>query len=511
MILSEIKNVVADYRHIKTIEKELRSRALIHHVPLTSDVFGQSLYDYLYPQRILYCNNTKTKFVSFSVGYVYCGSAKTCSCCNQQVSKAVANAKSRYTSEEKTRMLSKRENTNTERYGVKSVFQDAIIKEKIVATNLERYGAENPQQNKVIRKKTRGTNLEKYGVENPTYNHLTGDQIDKINDIEWLYEQNKKQTLSSLAKDLGVSSTCLYKKFSDNELKLAKHPNSDFEEEVFLFLAESGIDNIVRNDRAVLNGKELDLYLPDFNFAIECNGSYWHSELNGKDKSYHLSKSNICKEKNIHLIHLWHHTWVNNNTLAKSRIKAKIGMNNRIYARKCKMNIVGTETAKEFLNNNHLQGHCTASDRFGLFYERELVALMTFGKSRFDKNIQWELLRYCSKLNYNIIGGASRLFKTFMHTYDCPSVISYSDRSWNSGNLYNRLGFEYRHSTAPAYYYTQNYQKFENRVAYQKHKLKDKLDTFDPTKTEWENMQDNKFDRIWDCGTDVWVCLPKKH
>lgn len=76
---------------------------------------------------------------------------------------------------------------------------------------------------------------------------------------------------------------------------------------------------------------------------------------------------------------------------------------------------------------------------------------------------------------------------------------------WNTGALYERLGFVYSHSTKPAYHYTKDYLRFENRVAYQKHKLKDKLEIFDPLLTEWQNMQANGYDRIWDCGNDVWT------
>ncbi len=42
-----------------------------------------------------------------------------------------------------------------------------------------------------------------------------------------------------------------------------------------------------------------------------------------------------------------------------------------------------------------------------------------------------------------------------------------------------------------------------SRLQFQKHKLKNILENFDPNLTEWENMQLNGFDRIWDCGNLV--------
>lgn len=42
-----------------------------------------------------------------------------------------------------------------------------------------------------------------------------------------------------------------------------------------------------------------------------------------------------------------------------------------------------------------------------------------------------------------------------------------------------------------------------------KHLLKDKLEIFDENKTEIENMLDNNFNMIYDCGTTKWVYYPQ--
>lgn len=87
------------------------------------------------------------------------------------------------------------------------------------------------------------------------------------------------------------------------------------------------------------------------------------------------------------------------------------------------------------------------------------------------------------------------------------SVISYSDKSWNTGNLYKKLGFNYINSSAPGYQYTKDYVQFKSRQYYQKHKLIDILENYDPTLSEWENLQIAGFDRIWDCGNDVFIWI----
>jgi hypothetical protein len=151
-----------------------------------------------------------------------------------------------------------------------------------------------------------------------------------------------------------------------------------------------------------------------------------------------------------------------------------------------------------------------SSRQYGLLFEGDLVAVMTFGKSRFDKNIEWELIRYATKTGVNVVGGPSKLYKYFLADTGARTIITYAARDWNTGKLYEKLGFEFKHETSPSYYYTKNYIDFENRVAYQKHKLVDKLTTFDPKLTEWENMQANGYDRIWDCGNRVYHCVTDK-
>lgn len=173
----------------------------------------------------------------------------------------------------------------------------------------------------------------------------------------------------------------------------------------------------------------------------------------------------------------------------------------RLGARACTVGEVDSKTEKAFLNHNHLQGYHPSSLCYGLFYRGSLVSLMSFVKPRFNKKTDWELLRFCNKLNTQVVGGASRLFSRRPK----GSIVSYSDSRLSLGHLYENLGFVRQFINSPGYYYTNDYQTFYSRVKFQKHKLPKILEIFDPFKTEWENMQANGFDRIWDCGTTTWI------
>ena len=286
--------------------------------------------------------------------------------------------------------------------------------------------------------------------------------------------------------------------------------NKSFGEHEVLEYCQSLSDNVISGDRHIIKPLELDIYMPDNNFAIEYDGLYWHSfnTITQEDKNVHLRKTKLCKEKSIQLLHIFENEWdhYKKQEIWKSIIKNKLGQSFKIFARKCEILEVSFKDSQIFLENNHLQGRCNSSINIGLFYNNELISLMTFGKSRFNKKVDWELLRFCNKLNYYVVGAASRLFKNFLKGHT-GSVISYADMRYSDGKLYRNLGFEFEHISGPNYWYwkVNNGILLESRIQYQKHKLKGKLEEFDENLTETENMYNNGYRKIYDCGNQVWI------
>jgi len=265
---------------------------------------------------------------------------------------------------------------------------------------------------------------------------------------------------------------------------------------------------IIMNDRNVLYPKEIDIYIPELKLAIEYDSLYWHSEMGGKkNKVYHLNKTKHAIFNSIRLIHIFQTDWLYNKEIIKSILRNIVKkIDNRVYGRNCIIKEVDKVTADVFLFHNHLQGIDNSSIRLGLYYKDELISIMTFGKSRYDKKSQYEMYRYCNKINYTIIGGASKLFEYFVKLYNPTSIVSYSDRKYFDGLLYINLKFNFIHNTPPNYFYiSPDYTYIKSRVAFQKHKLPKLLNIFDSTLTEWQNMKNNGFDRIWDCGNGKWL------
>jgi hypothetical protein len=269
----------------------------------------------------------------------------------------------------------------------------------------------------------------------------------------------------------------------------------------------SKIIKVETKNRSVLGGKELDVFIPSKKLAIEFNGLYWHSDIY-KDKNYHLNKTIECNKKNINLLHVFEDEWLEKSDIVKSIIKNKLGVwDKKVYARNCEIRVVNKSEEKLFLNLNHIQGFVGSNISYGLYYCDELISIMTFGGLRKSlgynsKEGSYEMLRFCNKLNYNIIGGASKLFKHFVKMNNPKQIISYSDNRYFDGFLYKNLGFAFIGETKPNYFYVINHNR-ENRFKYRKDVLI--KEGFVKSLTEKEIMKSRGYNRIWDCGNKKWV------
>lgn len=385
-----------------------------------------------------------------------------------------------------------------------------VVKSNRKQTTKERLGVEYPSQHSDVQKKYKNTMIERYGVPFANQQHIPQQSrlilSDKDN-LQLVYDRLK--TTHRVADHLNVCQSLVSRR--GRELGVTFNNSSGVEEDIYDFLLEEFPTlKIERNSRRVIPPLELDFYFPDHNIAIEVNGLFWHSEKQGKTKDYHLNKLNECSNKNIRLIQLYDQEWVERKELIKSRLRIILQSSSveRIYARNCLVDIIPAKQSNSFIKHRHIQSSCPASIHIGIFYANSLVGCMSFRKPRFNNRYQYELIRFATEYNTVIVGGASKMIAHFIRTYDPTSIISYSDKRWNTGNVYTQTGFKFSHSTKPNYWYFDASMRLRSRVGFQKHKLKDKLNTFDPTASEWTNMINNGYDRIWDCGNDVFTWTP---
>ena len=380
--------------------------------------------------------------------------------------------------------------TVQERYGVENVFQLDNVKKKIKKTVQERYGVDNIMKLDSMRKMFSEKNSQKA---------FSKEVFDKLSSKEW-WKENYTNSLIDISTKLNVSHSCVHVWANRLGIDVFIPFESQHERKIQELLESYNIEYI-KHSRKIISPLELDIFIPSKNLAIEVNGVYWHSERSGgKDRNYHLNKTLKCEEKGIQLLQFWDSEMDLKWSIISSMILSRLGIfQKKIGARECIIEEVSKDQSEEFFNENHLQGSSVSTISNGLFYNYELVSCMSYIKSRYSKNDIWELARFSNKKNYSVPGGFSKLLKSFNQ-----SCISYSDRRYSQGNVYRKNGFQLSNINSPGYHYIGKDGNLVNRLKYQKHKLNTLLETFDPLKTEWENMVLNGFDRVWDCGTVSW-------
>ena len=374
------------------------------------------------------------------------------------------------------------------------------------------------------------TCMEKYGVKNPSHaeqskykisesskkkiKFATSENLITAKELAKLFEKDK-HTIIDVIQLLNIKITTFE---TDNHYYISKNDISmldDYfsktemsgtsysEKELVDFIKSICDYEIVENSRQIISPKELDIYIPSKNLAIEFDGVHWHDE-NHIDKNYHFNKTRLCNEKGIDLIHVFEDDWLYKKEIVKSMIASRLGMyQQKIFARKCEIKEIEKSQAELFFNENHLQGFTNCNDYVALIHNNEVVQCVAIReKGWHDGNV--ELTRMVTKLNTQVIGGFSKLMKFVYDKYKSP-ITSYIYRAWFNGKGYLESGFEVIKENPPSYSYVMNGKRI-HKSHFRKDKIKKMyekglLKFYDETKTEHENMINNNVYRIYDCGT----------
>lgn len=396
----------------------------------------------------------------------------------------------------------KREKYFLENYGEKTPFNCKTIKEKIKKTFQEKYGVEHFRKSDVWKSENSIKEVEKrkktmFDIFLNENNNVVGQT-----DSEFLIECDI-HGINPISKKIFSNR----KKIKTELCPICKpiDPNVSGKE-ILLFKLISELYNgkIIQNFK--VERQEIDIYIPELNLGFEFNGLYWHSELY-KSNNYHQNKTFLCEKNGIRLVHIYEDDFDNKLDIIKSLIRNMLGDSTKIPARKTEVKFIDTKEIKKFLEKNHLQGYAPSSINLGLFYESNLVSVMSFSKLRgiFKNKKQdkkYELVRFCNILDTSVIGGASKLFNHFIRNYIPDSVISYCDISWATGRVYENMGMKLIGITKPSYYYIINHIR-ENRIKYQKHKLI--KNGFDVKKTESQIMLERGYCRIFNSGNKKFI------
>lgn len=411
--------------------------------------------------------------------------------------------------------------TNFEKYGVMSAVESANLPEsfeKAKTTLIKRYGTNIPSATKEAQEKRKKTSIEKYGLEHYSKTNdykvkAAQTSVEKYGHTHYAktveYKTRQRKTLidkygvTSYPQTEFCKQKCL-EIYGVPYAFLANKTSNKSEKDLSQFLTELGYK--FSNNYTVLNGKEIDLFNEDLKIGIEYCGLYWHTELSlePRERNYHYNKYKDCQNNEIQLITIFSDEWKHHKNKCKSIIASTLGTyDKRIYARKCK--VVKVDKPSYFFEMNHLRGKPPSSMVcFGLENGGELVAAMSLGSHPRNAS-QIVLDRMCSKMGVQVVGGASKLFKTsleWLKNNNYQSLITWSDNRWSQGKIYPILGFSLDKELLPDYSYV-DLKNPSKRLSKQSQK---KSSTGCPEeKTEREWAIEKGLARIWDCGKKRWV------
>lgn len=432
----------------------------------------------------------------------------------------------------------KAKKTMIERWGVEFPSQNEFIKNKIFDTNIQNFGTKSPLSSEKIREKIREILIEKWGVDNISKSEEIKNKRKEVSLSRWGVD-NITKSEEFRSSNYYISQNANYIKYlgegiSEFNCDFGKDHKFELSSNLFRYRDQMGYGlctvclpigekdslnqnmvqefissiyegEIVKNHR--IDSVECDIFLPKLKIGFEFNGLYWHSEK-FKDAQYHYEKTKFYEMSGIRIVHIWEDEWIYKKDIVKSIISNCLGKSDRkIWARNCKVQEIKDGSDFDFLEKNHIQGKINSLIKLGLFYNGELVSLMTFGNLRKSlgsekKNGHFEMLRFCNSLNTNVVGGFSKLFDHFKRNYKFDKIISYCDISKYSGNVYQKSEFKLIGETKPNYYYIKKNKRF-HRFGFRKSVLVksgacEKL-------TEREIMSQMGHYRIYDCGSKKYI------
>lgn len=272
------------------------------------------------------------------------------------------------------------------------------------------------------------------------------------------------------------------------------------------FLKEHNIHDIETEWYDEKTFRHYDLYLTKQDILIELNPSYTHSILGSHYNGFHVDENKAkwqhfyrTKDVDKHVIHVW--DWDNWDSILQL-IKPK----QKLYARKLQLKEINKQDANTFIDEYHIQGKCRGNQvNLGLYDNDKLVQVMTYGKPRYNKNYQWELLRLCTHSDYMVVGGAEKLFKYFVNNYNPDSVLSYCDISKFTGDVYKRLGFTLSKTTAPQKVWSKGKNHITDNLLRQRGFDQLFHTNYGKGTSNEQLMLDHHWLPVYDCGQYVFV------
>ena len=216
--------------------------------------------------------------------------------------------------------------------------------------------------------------------------------------------------------------------------------------EVVQFIKSIYDGNIINNDRNIIKPYEIDIYLPELNFAIEFHGDYWHS-YDGteklKDKNKNQNKHKLCLNNDINLIQIFEYEWLNYCNIIKSIIRCNVNKSVKIDCNSC--HILINNNIKQFVSDNSINNDETVNTSISLLFNDKMVYSLLLNSSGND----WKIIKFVNLCNHDVVNGKYKLLNYFINKFKPDYIYIDVDARFSSGDFYKKFGFKYNGISSP--------------------------------------------------------------
>lgn len=382
------------------------------------------------------------------------------------------------------------------RYGVDNPSKSDIIKDKKKQKSLDRYGVENVTQSQEVQDKMKSTHMNRYGVDNPqkskeirdrttltrkkiTFEKYKASEQFKNFNLDFSFDDFliRKADLRFSCKKCG---RIIYGRIRGGNPPRCKTCNptyrvrSKYEDEIKEFI-ETFYPGRIDSNKKILDGKEIDIFIPDKNIGIEFNGMFWHSEQAGfTDPLYHAEKSRVASEKGILLYHIYEDHWNDCKDIVKSNITKLLGyVHSTKPIENFEVRMISENACDDFLQENSVE-YQDPVICLGLFYGDSLAAVCT---------IQQNTIEFHEKKFITIVGCRRKFLEFIKRVFKFKTInLLHKIDNQNMNLKYKEDGFEFVELLEPSFDWMINENRIHDVNIVELH----------------ENKSD--IDKMWNCG-----------
>jgi len=209
------------------------------------------------------------------------------------------------------------------------------------------------------------------------------------------------------------------------------------------------------SNRSILNGSELDIYVPSLRIAIEYNGIYWHTDAIRKNTQFHYNKWMQCQQQGIRLIQIWEDDWNSKREAVMAKLEEVFNIDNNLD--NTKITSIDLLDAETFTGKYNLTRTDIGTYNYGLTDEyNNIKAILSFD---YEQDKQIHIKSYTMKNSTTDSFG--RLLDFIQHKYAVNKITAILDNAHDNPKDYINNNFVENKTIEPDFTYSTGHKRID--------------------------------------------------